>query len=184
MKNFNEEMEKLIALEEFAAGWKRSMENEPVKKTVPRIENRNWKKMKSVLKPIYNDIEGIFNLISDRGLKGENEKEKDMIEKGFEIMNNLLRRQISVKLKRRLERMLVDLGNRGIENTAGVYEEEDDKAKTREMMEKLDHEQSVMFEVIALCRELKKMFKQTKKIADNLYLITNVESMSELTQGR
>jgi hypothetical protein len=50
---FNDEIENSKTLDEFVMEWRRTMNDYPVAKSVPRIENKNWKKIKNWLKPIF-----------------------------------------------------------------------------------------------------------------------------------
>jgi hypothetical protein len=85
--------------------WRGIMAGNPAVKSVPKIKNRNWRKIISCLKPILRNIEVIFNLIDDRGLNEETESEKNIIETAFELMNYRLKKHISEKIGRKINNM-------------------------------------------------------------------------------
>jgi hypothetical protein len=78
--------------------WRRTIDDYTVVKSVSRIENKNWKKIRSGLKLIYDTTEVIFNLISDRGVKGGRKSVRNVIETVLECTNYMLRKHMSERI--------------------------------------------------------------------------------------
>jgi hypothetical protein len=134
--------------------------NEDIKKTVPRIERKNYAKIKSCLKPLFDDITNVFKRINENEITGKDENEKEIIELGFQYMIHRLKRHIAEKIGKDKVRNVEKLAMRLMKENQGKYDTEKNAQDLKDLEIEYDQQLSAIHIAIGKMKEIQYLMNE------------------------